>query len=464
MAQQVVRRRGQQASTDATPARMGVRISMRDFGPISEGTVYLKPLTIFVGPNNSGKSYAAMLVHSIIEAENRTLPAPGPTGDAGNGLGMEIGKEIRECIRSGDGRAISGLVKKISRRIVRDAFKNNLREAITGNFGADVGGLVRRGCRTAAVSANGGDAFSASLSGDITIRRSPGQVSGHDRPGSGADLAAGARLRDYVVRAIIRENRIPGIPTGSFYLPTKRSGLLQGPNGMSSGADGDPRPAGAGPRDQTGVGSDFVSSVGMLAGEQGPFYDLATEMEAEIMGGHVSMEGGGDGLPPVIRYRAASSSLPLHRASSTVSEMAPLSLYLKHAAVPGSLLIIEEPESSLHPANRVRLAKYIVRMIRGGLNVLLTTHSSIIVDEIGTYMRASKANQKTRKRLGFRAGDYLEFGEVAPYIFRGSEKSGYSTRRIRTNLVDGIPQEEFVGVIRRLYNRSTMLENGFDEK
>ena len=41
-------------------------VSVENFGPIREGTVELRPLTVFVGPNNSGKSYMAMLIYAIL--------------------------------------------------------------------------------------------------------------------------------------------------------------------------------------------------------------------------------------------------------------------------------------------------------------------------------------------------------------------------------------------------------------
>ena len=43
-------------------------ISVKNFGPIAEGSVDLKPLTIFVGPSNTGKSYMATAVYAVMRA------------------------------------------------------------------------------------------------------------------------------------------------------------------------------------------------------------------------------------------------------------------------------------------------------------------------------------------------------------------------------------------------------------
>lgn len=45
-----------------------LKIRVSRFGPIVEGEVSLAPLTVFVGPNNSGKSYFSMLVYALFNA------------------------------------------------------------------------------------------------------------------------------------------------------------------------------------------------------------------------------------------------------------------------------------------------------------------------------------------------------------------------------------------------------------
>ena len=42
-----------------------LELSVRDFGPISEANIDLRPMTVFVGPSNTGKSYLAILIYAL---------------------------------------------------------------------------------------------------------------------------------------------------------------------------------------------------------------------------------------------------------------------------------------------------------------------------------------------------------------------------------------------------------------
>ncbi len=41
--------------------RHGFNVSVKNFGPIRKGDIHLRPLTVFVGQSNTGKSYLATL-------------------------------------------------------------------------------------------------------------------------------------------------------------------------------------------------------------------------------------------------------------------------------------------------------------------------------------------------------------------------------------------------------------------
>ena len=169
------------------------------------------------------------------------------------------------------------------------------------------------------------------------------------------------------------------------------------------------------------------------------------------------------GAFPEITYRSANVDIPLHRTSSTISEIAPFSLYLKHIVYPSSMLIIEEPEAHLHPTNQLIFAKYLVKMIRAGLNVLITTHSVFLLEQLGKFMLASKIDSKKRKSLGFDEEDYLLSEEVSPYVFVRNGDNDHHISPIETNDHEGISQEEFVKVNELLYSESIKLQENLPE-
>ena len=42
-----------------------VEIAVKNFGPIAEANIDLRPLTVFVGPSNTGKTYFATLMYVL---------------------------------------------------------------------------------------------------------------------------------------------------------------------------------------------------------------------------------------------------------------------------------------------------------------------------------------------------------------------------------------------------------------
>lgn len=51
-------------------------LEIENFGPITKGSLTINPLTIFVGKNNTGKSYTAMLYYSLIRSLLAILRSP----------------------------------------------------------------------------------------------------------------------------------------------------------------------------------------------------------------------------------------------------------------------------------------------------------------------------------------------------------------------------------------------------
>lgn len=193
-----------------------------------------------------------------------------------------------------------------------------------------------------------------------------------------------------------------------------------------------------------------------------PFFKLAEEMETSLLNGRVDARAS-KGSPPRLVYTFDESTIPLDNASSAVSEIAPLLIYLKYVVQKNSLLVIEEPEFHLHPRAQAILAQYIVKMIRAGLNILVTTHSVFFLSEFGKYVLASRLDEKERKRL--KIDTYLDQDEVSPHVFKRSKKDkSYSTKRIPFSEEYGISQDEFGRIEHELYDEWLGVVNSLSKK
>ena len=112
---------------------------MSDFGPIASGSIDLRPLNIFVGPNNSGKSYLATLLYALSKSlkgfsrypSPSTLPAPPFESTEPESPSEE------EWIRLAKSLAIRGHTVRLNDfpSIFRTHAESHLQRVVTGNHG-----------------------------------------------------------------------------------------------------------------------------------------------------------------------------------------------------------------------------------------------------------------------------------------------------------------------------------------
>jgi hypothetical protein len=126
------------------------------------------------------------------------------------------------------------------------------------------------------------------------------------------------------------------------------------------------------------------------------YIDLAKILEQEILGGNIKFSTVEPNTRRDILFQPAQNvNLEIPIASSMVKELSPLVLYLRYLALPGDLLIIDEPEMNLHPIAQVKMTEFLATLVNAGLNILITTHSTYVVDHLGNLMDAHKHEQKS---------------------------------------------------------------------
>ena len=127
-------------------------------------------------------------------------------------------------------------------------------------------------------------------------------------------------------------------------------------------------------------------------------------------------------------------------------------------------MIIEEPEAHLHPANQRILAKYLVKLIRNGVILIITTHSDILIEQLSSFILLSKIESKNRtKKYHYDENDFLNFNEIATYVFNQGEKGEGSTiTQVPVTEEEGISDSEFEKIQESLFEESIRIRRGLD--
>ena len=121
---------------------------------------------------------------------------------------------------------------------------------------------------------------------------------------------------------------------------------------------------------------------------QSKYPDLMGELE-EIMGGKIIVKSV-EGIAP-IEFRLKMDNgqeLDMHVSSSTSNQLTTLYLYLKYwAKESDNFLVVDEPEENLHPKNQIKLVNLLMKFAnRNNNKVLMTTHSPLMADAVNNHL------------------------------------------------------------------------------
>ena len=483
------KRSGRSADPHKSP-KLDLEIKVRDFGPIRQGKVSLKPLTVFIGPNNSGKSYVAMLVHSILNAlysASGILPQGSSAYDGYDKYSDVVSKKHGQHFSYTTPHP--ELLDFIAKKVLTNAVENVIPFELSRNFNPDLHSLTRKGSEHFSVDVSSGIV-------DLSITPTNSKICDFTKHSKLKDSMQ-ALHKDYVQELSKNKNaqellshidgvfdqfeafaidqylkepvkhayyvlvadRLRQLVLGpSLYLPSSRTGIIQGHKAISAGMVRGAPSAGLHNLEipsLPGVVADFIQNLLMLPVEKKPLADIAVEMESKLVGGAISVTRGSDKLVSDINY---GEDLTLRAASSAVSELAPLVLYIRHVLSVGNVLILEEPEVHLHPANQRLLARFLARLVRRGLNIVVTTHSPFMLEQLSHLVQASALSPSARAKNTGSKDTYLCTEDVAAYVFKnGPQGSGISP--ILTSEREGISQEEFIKVDDAMYDELMDIES-----
>jgi predicted ATP-dependent endonuclease of OLD family len=108
----------------------------------------------------------------------------------------------------------------------------------------------------------------------------------------------------------------------------------------------------------------------------------------KIMGGDIDIQRV-EGFSPIeFKFKLNGTVLDMHAASSSVNQLTVLNTYFKYwASEKNNFLIMDEPEENLHPKNQLALLNLLMKFANQNDNkVLITTHSPLITDAVNNHL------------------------------------------------------------------------------
>lgn len=111
--------------------------------------------------------------------------------------------------------------------------------------------------------------------------------------------------------------------------------------------------------------------------------------------------------------------LTMDQSSSAVRSLLDIGFYLRCVVKKGDLLMVDEPELSLHPENQRRIARLFARLVNVSVQVFITTHSDYIVKELNTLIMLNRDKphlKRIAKENGYQDSELINTDEIKVYV------------------------------------------------
>ena len=466
-----------------------VEIAVKNFGPIAEANIDLRPLTVFVGPSNTGKTYLATLVyalHGLLDGFSRIpllnyaglsfAKMMSNSGASVNLIALEA--EIREALENlktnGQPFKFSDLPQR-TREDVGMGLKDPevFSHEIERCFNLDsVSSLLRSN------KINESD-----MSISLTLSETSQDLWEIKIQNSGTETFINAQINENTPihpeeeevfkksRYLWADQSFPYIDyfkafrspdknqkRQRHYLPASRSGIMECYGIVASSIMGY-AVRGAIPTISAVIGDFMMRLIVYEENNQSnntPIEAIVDILESEMLAGKIISKRLPAGYPDFFyQPQEVKDGIRVDQASSMVSELAPLVLFLRSGIKPGDTLIIEEPEAHLHPGAQADMAVILARLVRAGVRVVVTTHSDWLLQEISNLTLEGLLEDETDEPASWLLPD-----EVGVWHFQKDKP----VEEIPFKPREGISPEDYEDVAEGLYNRSVNLQQRLEKK
>lgn len=405
---------------------MDLELKIENFGPIDKATVRVGQFTVFAGPNNTGKTFVAKMLYSMLSAMNANH-AHVFFATAINRIESNL-QLFGQSGRVGEERPLSAIRKGLQKidSILRETFPSHpiqndldrLRvvhpelmaaiEAIKVHSQTLKNNTKTKGERASVLLSHIQDGLEHSIHlleiGCENIESAVGvglrfkvdqNVHGNFQSSDLSNLKGGGDSPLYfsvqgVGELQETEESFDFVPDSqivqkmqsfpeAFYVESPLYWKLK--NALESIKLDSRSPLGA---SLNGVPDYFYDMAVALRRRriEHPFSGIHESLH-DAIGGKISLSEAGD-----LEFQQKGKPIPLSLTSAGVANMGMLALLIERGALErGSFLFIDEPESNLHPAWQVEMAAFLFELARQGVNVVISTHSMTILKWLEVHVK-----------------------------------------------------------------------------
>lgn len=403
-------------------------VHVKQFGKIEEATVEVAPMTLFIGDNNSGKSYMMTLIYGLLnmrffyggydfDTESENFQRCWDILER-----MIDGEQNHDYILSGEELVFFEALmnEMLADPNNREKFLNKLfnrdmeMEELTITFPKDLE-LRFRVVYMMNEEGMGRKILIKGILNDGTLLA--GYQIDELKLQNGDE--GESFLLSYIMERMLQWELEREEIKKRIYLPTARTGFLLTYKSLIGNALQEKFTTETTTKNLlTKPNSDFLQELsGINATEEKKrFQSVVDFIEEHVITGHVSvLDSPAQDL--VYTPEGTDKKLPLYITSGVVTEMTPLLLFLKYTDL--GALLMEEPEISLHPQLQWQVTRVLIRLANMGVPVFVTTHSDIILQHINNMIKANEMPEQDAflSESDYEKEDLLSRDQINVYQF-----------------------------------------------
>lgn len=402
------------------------KLIVEQFGKIEHAEIELAPLTLFVGDNNSGKSYLLSLAWAMRTIAGDIVFSEESIRNLHSTAYDEFERRMIYCIDEiEDGMKISFEISEILPQVqcvINELLKANRQTLVKAIFNSD---SVQIGNITLTIPND--------IAGEIKlVRESYKLVAFYQKATVSFSNLWTTEEADFQIRKkyfsrwflfwlITRLLDTVKYNHRMIYLPAARTGFMLTKDIINKLARKKTYDIEIEMEDRAEIQPfsrpiiEFLDVINELSEEQKgneSYQKLVHFIQSEMVQGKVEISSvAGKELSYVPKGQKVH--YPFRTTSAVVTELSPLLLLLEHRE-DLACLFYEEPEMCLHPALQKRMGQVLIRLVDCGINVITTTHSDIILQHINNMIRLKNSDGKPED-YGYEAMDLIGKEKVRVY-------------------------------------------------